>query len=247
MKIFTLCTLFFLVTSLHAQAQENNSDDKISRVEITNIKGPELRSYSQMQKGIMAYKEKNQLAPESELYFILIPKSKNVSVEGLTMRLTSDETSINIPIDASGKFQLPLIELKTEDEYDLILNKPKGQFVIKPWVKSANLADDTKRLGDIRLECQVRWAIEKQDVSIVFSSYVKLLASGNPCTSRNVSVGYHAPKDVYVITLDAPKSKIALKVRPYESYYLPIWDTDLSDDSLIKYEGKPTSPPTQEQ
>lgn len=229
----------FLATSLPTvQAQETNSDDRISRVEITNIKGPELRSYSQMLKGMMAYKEMNQLAPNSELFFILFPKSKNVSVEGLTMRLSSDETSINIPIDASGKFQLPLLELKTEDEYDLILNKPKGQFVIKPYVKSANLADDTKRLGDIRLECQVRWAIEKQDVSIIFSSWVKILASGNPCTSSNVSVGYYVPKDVYAITLDTPKSKIALKVRPYDTYNLPIWDTDLSDDGLIKYEGR---------
>ncbi len=242
MKIWIGSAALFLATSLPmVQAQETGNDEKVNRVEISNIKGPELRSYSQMLKGMMAYKEKNQLAPNSELFFILVPKSKNVSTEGLTMRLASDEASINVPIDVSGKFQLPLLELKTEDEYDLILNKPKGQFVIKPYVKSANLAEDTKRLGDIRLECQVRWAIEKQDVSLIFSSYVKILASGNPCTSSNVSVGYYVPKDVYAITLDTPKSKIALKVKPYTTYNLPIWDTDLSDDGLIKYEVRPQS------
>lgn len=232
-KLAVVLVLTTLFVTLHAQ--ESTVEDHTNRVEISSYKGPELRSYSQMLKGLIAYKEQHQLAPNSELYFILIPKSKSADVRGLTMRLASDDASINIPIDASGKFQLPLIELKKEDEYDLILNKPKGQFYIKPYVKSANLAEDAKRLGDLRLECQVRWAIEKQDVSVVFSTYVKLLASGNPCTSRTVAVHFFAPAGVDAVTLETPKSTLSFKMNADNQYVLPVWDTDLNDNALVKY------------
>jgi hypothetical protein len=237
MKTLKFAVLFCsAVHVLSAQAQEDKVEEAPKRVEVSSYKGPELRSYSQMLKGLMAYQEKQSHAPNSELYFILIPKSKKVGVQGLTMRLASDETSINIPIDAEGKFQLPLIALKHDDEYDLILNKPKGQFYIKPYVKSANLPEDSKRLGDIRLECQVRWAIERQDVSVVFSSYVKLFGSGNPCTSRAVSVYFFAPNDVKLVTLETAKSKFSFDVNANGQYPLPVWNTELSDEGVLKYE-----------
>jgi hypothetical protein len=121
-------------TATNALAQIQTQEGAVSsaasstdaRVEISSYKGPELRSYAQMLKGLLAYQDKRQHAPDSVLYFILIPKKKESRLEGLTMRLASDETSTTIPVDAVGKFQLPLIELKNDNEYDLILNRPKG-------------------------------------------------------------------------------------------------------------------------
>jgi hypothetical protein len=231
MKNTWAISLLFVIASLAQQslAQEVPAKEA-DRVEISSYRGPELRSYSQMLKGLQAYQEKQQLAPNSELYFILIPKRSDIPLEGLSMRLASDETSIKIPIDATGKFQLPFIELKNDNEYDLILNRPKGQFYIKPYVKSAGLQDDTKRMGDLRLECQVRWAIEKQDVSFVFSTYVKLLASGNPCTSNTVAVFFYAPKSVNTVAIDTPKKKYDIRVESSGQYTLPLQETDISDD-----------------
>jgi predicted nucleic acid-binding Zn-ribbon protein len=217
------------------QTQDGAASSTEARVEISAYKGPELRSYAQMLKGLLVYQEKRQHAPDSELYFVLIPKKKETRLEGLTMRLASDETSTTIPVDAGGKFQLPLIELKSDNEYDLILNRPKGQFYIKPYVKSANLNPDTKRMGDLRLECQVRWAIEKQDVSLVFSAYVKLMASGNPCEAGTVAVGYFAPVGVESVTFDAPKKKYVIPVNSDGKYTLPLEDKSISDDVLVSF------------
>lgn len=230
---FAMCLLLSLPI-LTASAQDENKDSSTSRVEVSSQKGLELKSYSQMQKGLKAYAEYNKLAPNSELFFILIPRSKKLSLEGVTMRLASDETSINIPIDADGKFRLPDIALKHEDEYDLILNKLKGQFHFVAHVKSANLADDVKRMGDLRLECQVRWAIEKQDVSVVFSSFVKLFAAGNPCT-KTIDVYFFAPNGMNTVTLDTPKLKSVYKVNQKRQYTLPLSNADILDDDLLQY------------
>lgn len=238
LRFFYLVLIGTLFSSTPSLAQENKPDEQTQRVEIANYKGPELRSYSQMLKGLIAYKEKLVHAPDSELYFILIPKSNKFAIRGLTMRLVSDETSINIPVDDEGKFQLPLIALKNDDEYDLIVNRPKGQYYIKPYVKSPNLAENSKRLGDIRLECEVRWAIERQDVSPVFSSYVKLFGSGNPCTSRAVSVLFFAPQTMDTVTLENSKSPLSFKVDGKGQYPLPVWDTQFLDDDMIRYERK---------
>lgn len=234
-KIKIAFFLFCASISVVAQAQDNDSSSKTDRIEITSLKGPGLKSYSQMLKGLKVYQEMKHLAPDSELYFILIPKTGKTRAEGVTMRLASDESSMPISIDATGKFQLPLMELKSEDEYDLILNRPKGQFEIAAYVKSANLPDNTKRMGDLRLECQVRWAIEKQDVSVVFSSYVKLLASGNPCTSKTVNVYFYAPTGIASVSLDTPKLSRSFEVNSNRQYTLPLAKTDISDDSLVNY------------
>lgn len=236
MKKFKIA-LLYLCASISAltQAQDSDTSSKTERVEITSLKGPGLKSYSQMLKGLKVYQEMKHLAPDSELYFILVPKNEEVRAEGVTMRLASDETSLPIPIDATGKFQLPLLELKSEDEYDLILNRPKGQFHIAAYVKSANLPDSTKRMGDLRLECQVRWAIEKQDVSIIFSTHVKLFASGNPCSTRVVSVYFFAPKGIDSISLDTPKQTRSFKIGSDGRYTVPLRETDISDDSLVRY------------
>lgn len=237
MKAFSR-PLFFLLAlqTFAAYAQEDAAKDPSNRVEISNYHDPELRSYAQMLKGLRAYRDNHRLAPDSELYFILVPKSKRVGVQDLSMRLASDDTSIPIPVDSTGKFKLPLLEQKRDDEYDLILNKPKGLFLIRPYVKSANLPEDEKRLGDLRLECEVRWAIEKQDVSMVFRAYVNMFSSGNPCTSRYVNVGFYPPEGIDGVTLDTPQKTISLKVHAYTTYSLPLWDKDLSDDRLIRYE-----------
>lgn len=236
MKITALTLgLALAMHSSTVMAQADAADDAAGRVEVSHLRDPELRSYTQMVKGLRAYRDQRRMAPDSALYFILIPKSTRVKLEDVTMRLASDEASMPIAIAADGSFQLPLIEQKQDGEYDLILNKPKGQFLIRPYVKSAHLADDTKRLGDFRLECEVRWAIERQDVSMVFLAYVKLLSSGNPCSARTVAVGFYAPAGVDAVRLDTPKTTLNLKVQPYKTYSLPLWDKDLADDALVRY------------
>jgi hypothetical protein len=234
---FFVCSCLFVLAPSFAQdvVDGDKSKESMDQVKISALRDPELRSYSQLLKGLKVYNDQRSLAPESELFFILIPKSKSANLRELKMRLASDETSVDIPVDSSGQFKLPFIETKSDDEYDLILNIPKGQFLIRPYVKSANLPLNTKRFGDFRLECQVRWAIEKQDVSLVFSTYVKLLASGNPCTSRTVDVGFYAPYGVDTISFDTAKQKLFNKVNSYERFSLPLWNKDLEDSVLVKF------------
>jgi hypothetical protein len=234
---FFVCSCLFVLAPSFAQdaVDGDKSKESMDQVKISALRDPELRSYSQLLKGLKVYNDQRSLAPESELFFILIPKSKSANLRELKMRLASDEASVDIPVDSSGQFKLPFIETKSDDEYDLILNIPKGQFLIRPYVKSANLPLNTKRFGDFRLECQVRWAIEKQDVSLVFSTYVKLLASGNPCTSRTVDVGFYAPYGVDTISFDTAKQKLFNKVNSYERFSLPLWNKDLEDSVLVKF------------
>lgn len=244
--IKSIVAISCLVTLPYAYAQDlvaaGNASEDISQVKVSALKDPELRSYAQLYKGLKVYSEKQNLAPDSELFFILIPKSKSANLRDLKMRLASDESSIDIPIDASGQFKLPMLETKSDDEYDLILNMPKGQFLIRPYVKSANLPEDSKRVGDFRLECQVRWAIEKQDVSVVFSTFVKLLASGNPCTARTIDVGFYAPYGVETISLNTATQKLSRQTNSYERFSLPLWDKEVGDNELVKF-GRGGQPP----
>ncbi len=230
-QLLCMPILSFAQDEVSARETANNVD----QVKISALRDPELKSYAQLLKGLRVYDEKLSLAPDSELFFILIPKSKSANLGKLKMRLASDESSIDIPVDPSGQFKLPMLETKSDDEYDLILNMPKGQFLIRPYVKSAHLPEDNKRVGDFRLECQVGWAIEKQDVSVVFSAFVMLLASGNPCTARTIDVGYYAPYGVETISLNTPTQKLSRQTNSYERFSLRLCDKEVGDNKLVKF------------
>lgn len=234
-KVFLLVLLVAVGVAEAAFGQENQADGDILKVEVSGQRGIEFRSYAQLRKGLIAYREKSELAPNSELYFTLIPKSNRYSVDGLSMRLASDDKSIPISIDASGRFQLPYLELKSEDEFDLILNRAKGQFVIKPFVKSANLPEDVKRMGDLRLECEVRWAVERPDVSIVFSTFVKLFSSDNPCISKIIKVYFYQPTGVDSIYYDFLDKRHDVQVNSRDGYTVPLGKTEVSNDTWIYY------------
>lgn len=73
----------------------------------------------------------------------------------LRLRLAGDTQSVDLPIDDAFTFELPRSQPFLDDNADLELSKPKTGYRWQPDIHSAGVPQGMRRLGDLRLECEV--------------------------------------------------------------------------------------------
>lgn len=214
-----------------AQTSEQNAEQS---VEITNAKNPEWKSYRSMLKGLDAFDRYRAMAPLADAKFELKPRRDGITLEGVNLSLKSDDSSRPIPLDADGYFVLPRDAQAEADNADLMINRKKDLYRWRPAIRTPALPDDHLRLGDLRLMCEMEWAIEKDGAPFVFRMYLSAL--GGFCQSKKVTVEFATPylgaRSVTLVQADRRLDLALDKNRT--SFILPIYDRSYSDDAIIE-------------
>lgn len=234
MKLHYLALAASLAWSFPLQAQEQPEAEK--KVEVSGVKDPALRPYRQMQKGLEAFDKHHALAPKTSLRFELwTADHKMPDPAGLTMRIAGDTVDIPVAIDEKATFALPFSREAADENAELILNRKKDQMRWRPQVRSPGVPDNARRLGDMRLECEVSWAVMKDEVSFV--ARMAAAPFGGMCHAPLIGLFYRAPKPLAAATLVSGERKQALALHNKGTGFLaPLRDKSWDDDSLIVYE-----------
>jgi hypothetical protein len=220
---------------MHHLAMAKPDADQTQAVEISAAKDPELKTYRQMLKGLDAFEQQHQLAPQAKLKFKLLPLKADITLDDLALRIVSDETSINVPLDVDGRFTLPRDQKALDGNADLVLNKKKGQFRWRPDICTETVAADKRRLGDLRLECAVRWAVEYEEISFIIRNVFRL--AGGPCNSANIAVHYWAGKKIGAAYLVEGDRRLQIYLTPNGLQFVPpLHDKSWGNDALIDFE-----------
>jgi hypothetical protein len=246
-----ICLLMLALTCSGAAAAddppvaEGQNAEEVQSVAVSGIRNPELRSYRSMLAGLEAFEANRRMAPQADvLRFKLKPKHAAETVNGLSLRIAGGDTSIQVPIAADGSFVLPRDKGADDNDADLILNRPKGAWNGKPFVRSANLPANMLRLGDIRLECQVAMAVVKTQINFVLRAAANVILAGTDwCQSKRINYGGDAPFLSDSITLVAGERRVVMQAgRQQRSFTLPIQDSSWPDDTLVEFQ--PSAPAT---
>lgn len=245
-----LASLLLILPGLRAvaaddpPAPEPAPAEEIQQVSVSGIRNPELRSYRSLLAGLDAFEEKHRLAPKAEaLRFTLKPRSSKESLAGIALRIVGGESSIPVPIAADGSFVLPRDKEAERNDADLILNRPKGAWNGGVEIRSANVPATMRRLGDLRLECQVVIAIAKTEINFLIRSAAAVALGGTDwCQSTKLHWGTEAPKLAGVsmlsdrVTLIDGERRLEVPIGRRKKYYnAPIQDRSWSDDTLIEF------------
>jgi hypothetical protein len=148
----------------------------------------EAISYQAIIKGLEAFAGHGHLAPRATPKFILQPQQLESNLNGLTLVLATANRDIEIAIDKYGVFIGPRIDARESLDARILLNRPDGAFALKPFVRTPGLPPNTRRLGDLRAICEMRWAIEQDDGSIPLPTRLLAAGMGTPCRSWLVKV-----------------------------------------------------------
>lgn len=238
-----LAILAFSHVAAHAGTQADAPAaapaDTGQSIHINNIRNPELKSYRVMAAGLDAFDAYHALAPQArEVRFQLIAGSRAPAdaMRDLSLRIAGNETSIPLPLAADGSFTLPRSAQADSEDADLITNKKKGQYRWQPAIHSDGVPAGMRRLGDLRLQCQVTVAIAKKEIPFWIRTLVgTLLRTTDWCSAEQLKMGTRSAPAIASATLLDGERRIALKVeKEGHSFLSPIGDTRYGDDTLIE-------------
>jgi len=225
---------------LPAMAETPVYDEK--PVFVTGMRNPELKSYRVMLAGLDAFAEHHGLAPTAPmLRFKLRPQAGGavVDMDNLELTIAGDETAIDVPLAQDDSFVLPRNEAAAKDDADLVLNKNKGGYRWRPDIHSAVVPAGMRRLGDLRLECEVAVAIAKKEMGFWLRTTVAtLLRTTDWCTNSMLALSTETNGSISAATLvGGGGRRVALEVSDDgRSYVALIADNTYLDDALIEFQ-----------
>jgi hypothetical protein len=218
-------------------------------VHVDAMKNPEMRSYRAIAAGLDAFDEFHALAPAvPKLLFSVRPRDGAVpDGQPQTARLSGDDFSLALPVDADGLFAMPRSQQAWDANAELIMDRKPRELRLWPWVRTPGLPENQRRLGDLRLECKVFVAIAKKEAPfyMVALANTALLTSdwcgffkdqGRQWTER-------VPAPLAGAVLREGDRRLALRVRG-RKFELPIADAGWSNDAIIDLEFAPAAPAT---
>ncbi|MGI5011725.1 MAG: hypothetical protein ACRYGO_10960 [Janthinobacterium lividum] len=210
------------------------------QVRVSSIRDPELRPYRHMARGLDVWEEKRALAPGATLRFELLTQDGRLAApEGLQLRIAGDDAAGNqvdiaLPLAADGTFALPRSQAAHDANADLVLNRKKGQYRWRPHVRTPGVPENARRLGDLRLECEVSAAVRKEEVPLLLRAGAA--ATGSLCRLPMVGYIHRSPKRLASATVVAGERKAGLAlVDNGAGYQAPLRDKSWDDEALIVY------------
>lgn len=201
-------------------------------VDVQSARDPDLRPYRTMLRGLDAYADHLQLAPGAPLRFMLIPSAPGAAMGDVTLHLSADNLSIPIPLAPDGTFSLSRDKTAYDANADLVSNKKRASLRWQPDIHTPGLPPNVRRLGDLRLECEVRWAVEQDQLSFIMRNFFRM--AGGPCHSALIHVPF--PSRHPLASVEARSGERSMAVRLKEDmrrYVPPLHDRSWDDNTLL--------------
>jgi hypothetical protein len=229
---FTLC----VALAGGAQAADAPAPAAPHSVEVNSIRNPEMRSYRSIWAGFKAFDEHHALAPAAPLRFRLLrPDGEPAgAADGLALRLASDVGSVPISIGPDGMLDIARSQAAYDADATFLLNQKKGRYSALPDVRTPGLPENTRRLGDLRLECRVTVAIAKEQLNFVTRAAINTLMLGSDwCGKKDMHVAFPATRELEGATIRHGGRTRALELHG-KAFMAPIGHPDWPDDALIE-------------
>jgi len=240
-------------------------------VEVTAIRHPVDKSYRQMVKGMDLFEEMRVLAPNAELRYRLYPRKRGTDMQVGQLYVVGRSVELPVAVSADNTFALPRDRKALAEDASVRSERKLDSMTWRADIRTPGLPADTRRLGDLRLECLV--GVEGGLISQypgVVGRFFKLLQSPREfCGRAYVPYLFFSEQPLFAVTLQAGERRQTLSVgnlyagiahgrtpeddRKYcdcealldRAYTLPLGDRSWPDDTLVKLEymgpGRPAS------
>jgi hypothetical protein len=230
-------------------------------VQVSALRDPVEKSYRKIVKGMDLFEQRRSLAPGASLRFKLLPRNRDTEMERINLTLVGDNVDIPIPVAADNTFALERSRQALEEDALVVPNRRARSMTWRADIRTPGLPLNTRRLGDLRLECLV--GLEAGLVSNTQSfidGFLRLIEDRDYCERRVPSYLFFAERPLWSVTLvhgsrrkvlpvdemyagisREPTTPIDLRYCDCEvlldrTYYAPLGDRNWPDDTLLEFE-----------
>jgi hypothetical protein len=231
MKAWVAFVALVMPVMIHAHAPADGYEDIV----VEGLKDPYRISPKQLREAVSAYsKRQAELAPSAPLRFAIFRYRFDPALQEVRFRLLADNgDTIPITLDSNGQFVLPPLDY-SQKLYALQANRKSGSVRVRPLIMSPDSSDDNRRMGDLRLECAVNWAMLRDN----FSVFVRGIAgaAGGPCTSSTFSVFRNTERALASGSItDGKLSKPLQIAKDGSAYRMPGYIKSFGNDTRVRF------------
>ncbi|TDP72534.1 hypothetical protein [Roseateles toxinivorans] len=255
--------------ALCAQPLLAQPKEALPQVTVTGTSSePVEKSYRKMVRG-MDYFERARaaLAPDASLRFKLLPRKPGTDVDHIILELIATTFDYRVPVAADHTFVLTRDPKALQEDAVVSPNRKRLTMTWRTEIRTPGLPPDTRRLGDLRLECLV--GLESgliSNLSLVARLADLFTDSKSYCGRKAARYLYFAERPLFSVTLvagarrevlptdrlyaaasDDPDFKSDLpfcdcEVLVDRTYFLPLGDPSWPDDTRVEFEYMDDSP-----
>jgi hypothetical protein len=248
---FTLLPVVLACAAVPAGAADKDKDEP-GTVHVNAIKNPELHSYRAVVAGLDKFDELHALAPGVPQLRFQARMRRGKAPDGtpLAARIAADDFSIPLALDQDARFSVPRSQAAYDAKAELLLNRKKSEARFDTWVRTPGLPDNQYRLGDVRLDCQVKIAIAKEEIPFWANGLINgILLTTDWCSwfkgetpkGGNRVWSHEAGAALSAATLRDGARSMVLEIED-KSFRLPIGDRSWSNDAIVEVEFAAAAP-----
>jgi hypothetical protein len=244
-----------------AESQDRTIAPALPAVEVSALRDPVEKSYRKIVRGMDVFERRRSLAPNASLRFRLLPRSRETNMEGVSLNLVGESFATAVPVAPDNTFALERVPRALAEDAVVVPNRKARSLTWRTEVRTPGLPPNTRRLGDLRLECLVgEEAGLISDFLPVIGDIAKLFGPRDYCDQRQVDYLFFAERALFAVTLVAGGRREILPVdqlyagisrKPMtasemqhcdcqvlidRTYYAPLGDRSWPDDTLLKFE-----------
>ena len=252
--------LVMCCAALHAQDKPRGA---LPPVTITaHPSDPVVKSYRQMVRGMDYFEAMHALAPQAPLRFKLLPRRRETDMDRIDLAISGPGFDIPVPIAPDHTFTLPRNQQALDEDAVVTPNRKKQSMTWRTEIRTPGWPAGTRRLGDLRLECQV--GLESGLVSNangLLGRIARLFSNSRGyCDRKQARYLFFAERPAFGVTLVAGERRETVSVDrlyaaasddphwredlPYcdcevlvdRTYFLPLGDASWPDDTRVEFE-----------
>ncbi|WP_240787183.1 hypothetical protein [Ramlibacter rhizophilus] len=213
--------------ALHAQ------DRTLPPVTVSAARSPPAveKSYPRMVRAMDLFERERALrAPQAVLRFELLPRQPGVNVDDVDLNIVSAGTVIPVPVAPDRSFTLPRDPRALRENAVVTPDRAVRSMTWRAQVRTPGLPANTRRLGDLRLECRVGMEAGLISEKPTWAGRLGALLTDTPayCDSEDNRYMFFADRPIFGVTLVAGERREALPVRR-------LWAGALGDERLREW------------
>lgn len=116
---------------------------------------PVEKSYRQMLRGMERFERLHALAPQAQLRFRLLPRHRDTDMGNIRVDIVGETVELRVPVAPDNTFVLPRDRQAFDEDARVVPNRRRQSMTWRTEIRTPGLPPQTRRLGDMRLECEV--------------------------------------------------------------------------------------------
>jgi len=223
---------------------------------------PVEKSYRKMIRGMDLFEKQRGMSPNALLRFKLLPRRRETDMNRIEMEVIGSTVAFEVPVAPDHTFTLERNQKAFDENALVIPNRKAKTMTWRTEIRTPGLPPNTRRLGDLRLECQVGMeaGLVSNSTNVVGRLARVVLDTPAYCDRKTPLYLFFSDRPLFSVALVAGQRREILAIDklyaaasddpglnddlPYcdcevlidRTYVLPLGDRSWPDDTLVEFE-----------